>query len=213
MVKILYEDNHLLILEKPAGVATQSDLSNRYSLEEQAKEYLKITYNKPGEAFAIPIHRLDKCVSGIVIFAKTSKALSRLNEQLRARTMIKTYTALIEYDPIPSNGTLIDFIVHDSFKASIVSKDDSQAKQAILHYQLIGKQRGYSCLNIILETGRYHQIRAQLANRQWPIIGDKKYGSTLFWKENAIALQHSRCELIHPITKKNLIMTTTNQLI
>jgi 23S rRNA pseudouridine1911/1915/1917 synthase len=186
---ILYHDNHLLVVDKPADVATQPDLT------EMAKAWIKHKYHKPGAVFLHPIHRLDKPVSGLVLFARTSKALSRLQEQMREQKIEKTYLAWIEGAPPEEEGTLIHRLEHGSFKAVLSSK----GKEAKLCYKVVQKKEGLTLLEIHLVTGRYHQIRAQFAAIGCPILGDAKYGSRHSWPKG-IALIHVQMKLTHPVT-------------
>lgn len=184
---VIYCDNHLLVAVKPGGVATQPDF------HEVARAYIKERFNKPGNVFLEPIHRLDKPVSGLVIFARTSKALSRLNEAQREHKIQKFYRARVEGAP-EKQATLNHRLLHGDHRALI----DPKGKEAILHYTRIGPHE----IEIELVTGRYHQIRAQLGAVGLPIVGDRKYGSR---KESAtIALTHVRTSLPHPTTKEQM---------
>jgi 23S rRNA pseudouridine1911/1915/1917 synthase len=187
---ILYHDNHLLVVDKPSDVATQPDLT------EMAKAWIKHKYHKPGAVFLHPIHRLDKPVSGLVLFARTSKALSRLQEQMREQKIEKTYLAWIEGEAPKEEGTLIHRLEHGSFKAVLSSK----GKEAKLSYKVVQKKEGLTLLEIHLVTGRYHQIRAQFAAIGCPIVGDAKYGSRHSWPKG-IALIHVQMKLTHPVTR------------
>lgn len=187
-LKAIYCDNHLFIAEKPAGIATQPEF------HEMARAYIKERFKKPGNVFLEPVHRLDKPVSGLVLFARTSKALSRLNEAQRNRAIKKFYLARIEGEP-PAKGTLRHHLIHGDHRALL----DPNGKEAILHY----KQLENGSLEIELVTGRYHQIRAQFAAIGHPLIGDTKYGATQ--KQEHIALHHHRLELGHPTTKELLV--------
>lgn len=191
----VYDDNHLLIADKSPEVATQPDFT------EEAKSWIKQKYHKPGNVFLHPIHRLDKPVSGLVLFARTSKALSRLQVQMRERKIEKIYLAWIEGSLPQLEGRLIHHLEHGSFRAEL-SKD---GKEAILDYKVIQRKEGYSLLEIHLVTGRYHQIRAQLAASGCPILGDKKYGSRHPWPQG-IALHHAEMRLLHPVTREQLIL-------
>ncbi len=199
-MKPIFSDNHLLIVEKPPNIATQPDL------EEQAKAWVKQKYAKPGNVFLEPVHRLDKPASGLVLFARTSKALSRLHAQMRHRKIAKTYYALVSPLPSVPEGDLEHDLVHEDFRARIADRSDPRAKQALLHYRLLNAE---GLLEIALYTGRYHQIRAQLASIGAPIRGDRKYGSKAAWKEG-IALHHARMEFAHPITGLPLIFHSEN---
>ncbi len=191
---IVYCDNHLLVVDKPPGIATQPDL------EDVAKAWVKKKYHKPGKVFLEPIHRLDKSVGGLVLFARTSKALSRLQALMRERKISKTYHALVEGILPKKEATLTHFLVHGDYKAFV----DSQGKEAILHYHVLEEKNNTTRVSIDLATGRYHQIRAQFAAIQHPVLGDKKYGSKHSFHEG-IALRHVRMELEHPITHEQCV--------
>ncbi len=190
-MKPIYCDNHLLVLEKPAGIATQPDF------HEAARKWVKETFSKPGNVFLEPIHRLDKPASGIVLFARTSKALSRLNEAMRQKQLRKRYVALVE-GSVENEGTLEHFLTHEEFRAAI----DPKGKKAILHFRCIKKNGQFSLVEVELETGRYHQIRAQFSAIGHPIVGDGKYGSRK--KSSKILLHHQELTLQHPTTKEPL---------
>lgn len=190
-MKPVFCDNHVLILEKPAGVATQPDF------HEMAKAWVKEEFDKPGNVFLEPIHRLDKPVSGLVLFARTSKALSRLNEAMRKKQIKKTYIAKVEGD-LPSDRTLRHYLLHGDHCAVI----DESGKEAILHYI----KRVDGLVEIDLETGRYHQIRAQFSAIGHPVVGDEKYGSKT--KTKTMHLQHTKICFPHPITGKKLTFTS-----
>lgn len=194
-MELIYEDNHLLAVNKPAGLLTQPSGTSQASLEGLCKDWIKEKYQKPGNVFLEAAHRLDKPVSGLVLFAKTSKALARLHAILRDRKATKIYLALVEKAPEPSEGTLEHFLVHDSHRATVVQAGGQLAQ---LRYKVLGKQPLGVLLEIELETGRYHQIRAQLAAIGLPIIGDTKYGSRI--PADTIALHHLRLTLEHPVT-------------
>jgi len=197
MIEIIFEDNHLLVVNKLGGILTQPSGTDLPSLEAEAKKYIKETYKKPGNVFLEAVHRIDKPVSGIVVFAKTSKALSRLNDALRSKNMRKVYWALLDKQPKPSQSTLEHFLIHDEHRAR-VSQD---GKMARLHYKTLSN----GIVEIELETGRYHQIRVQMAEIGCPIVGDSKYGSTKTFA--GIALHHRQLELVHPTTGESLIFT------
>lgn len=203
-IEVLYEDNHLLILNKPAGLLTQPSGTDQGSLEKQAKDWIQKKYKKPGNVFLEAVHRLDKPVSGIVVFAKTSKALSRLNASIRAKQTQKIYWSLVEGDLPSQEGVLEHYLIHDDHCARVVSKQDKNAKLCRLHYRLKEKKHSFTLIEIELETGRYHQIRLQLSHIGCPIIGDKKYKSSHLFKENAIALHHRQLIIDHPVMKTEL---------
>ena len=197
---ILFEDNHLLCLNKPFGLATQPSLHNEISLEGIAKAYIKNTYNKPGNVFLHAVHRLDKVTSGIVIFAKTSKALSRLNEALRNHEIEKTYVAKVEGVCREPQGVLEHHLVHGEHKA-YVSKS-KEAKKCRLTYKVVETGASTTTLEIFLVSGRFHLIRAQLAAFGHPIVGDSLYGAKTAFQAGAIALWHTMARFTHPVTGK-----------
>lgn len=203
MIDILFEDNHILVVNKPAGIPTQDAPGQSISLESMAKSWLKEKYAKPGAVYLHAIHRLDKPVSGIVVFAKTSKALSRLNEEIRTKKTKKQYVALVAGLMAKSEGVLENYLFHGEHKAVLSNPREGQL--ARLKYFVLQKMDHQSLLSVLLDTGRYHQIRAQLSFAGHPIIGDQKYGSKLPFKDNAIALHHYAFSIAHPITKELLI--------
>lgn len=205
---ILYEDNHLLVLNKPGGLLTQPSGTQQDSLQEQAKAWIKLTHQKPGQVFLEAVHRLDKPVSGIVVFGRTSKAVSRLNESMRQKEMKKYYYALVENGPNNNEGVLEHYLIHDDYRAQVVFKDHPDSKYASLSYRVINRNLTTTLLEIELNTGRYHQIRAQLAAIGCPIVGDYKYGSAMAFSEDAIALHHFRLNILHPVTKESLQFET-----
>jgi len=192
---IVYSDNHLLVVEKPAEVATQPDLT------EMGQAWIKKKYQKPGNVFLHPIHRLDKAVSGLVLFARTSKALSRLQEMMRERKIEKIYHALVEGELPEAQGRLVHHLKHGSFRAEV----SREGKEAVLDYRVLKQERGVALLEINLVTGRYHQIRAQLSDIGCPILGDEKYGSRRSWPKG-IALHHSELRFEHPVTHESLVL-------
>lgn len=202
--EILFEDNHLLILNKPAGILTQPSGTDQENLETICKAWLKETYKKPGNVFLEAVHRLDKPVSGIVIFAKTSKALSRLNASMRSKEWKKIYFAVVEGFFKSPEGTLEHYLQQGDFQSQVVSKDTPGAKLCRLHYRMIKQSNNLSLIEIDLETGRYHQIRAQLSANGNPIVGDTKYKSTTHYSEPTIALHNYKVEFPHP-TKEEII--------
>lgn len=201
---VIYEDNHIIVVNKPAGLLTQPAEAVQDSLELRVKAMLKEKYQKPGNVFLGVVHRLDKPASGIVILAKTSKALSRLNEAIKSKLFKKTYHALVEGIPYSLEGTLEHYLFHDDYQAIICSHKRANAKKAILHYKVLTKSFEKSLVEIDLETGRYHQIRAQFSEIGHPIIGDTKYGSRHYFQGGAIALHHFRLQIQHPVTKEEM---------
>jgi 23S rRNA pseudouridine1911/1915/1917 synthase len=200
---VLYEDNHLLIVNKACGEIVQVDKTGDLSLEDSLKLWLKEKYNKPGNVFLGVTHRLDRPVTGIVVFAKTSKALPRLNEMFQKGEIHKTYWALVKNQPKQPEGVLEHYLVRNEKQnksyAYDVEKPDS--KKAILHYKVIGKSDTYYLLEIDLKTGRHHQIRCQLAKMGCPIKGDLKYGFDRSNKDGGISLHARHIEFIHPVSK------------
>lgn len=179
-LNIIYEDNHIIVVEKPAGVPTQSDYTGDTDMYTLIREYIKEKYNKPGNAFVGIVHRLDRPVGGVMVFAKTSKGASRLSEQIRDRSFKKTYLAIVHGIPKYSKSTLEDYLIKNESKnkSIIVSKNTEGAKLAILDYELIStdKEENTSLIKVVLHTGRHHQIRVQFANIGCPLVGDSKYG-------------------------------------
>jgi 23S rRNA pseudouridine1911/1915/1917 synthase len=196
---IIFEDNHLLAISKPPSLLSQKDQSGKESLEDLARAYLKEKYKKPGNVFLHPIGRLDRCASGIMLFAKTSKALMRLNEAQR-KGEIKKYYLAICHGKVTS-GHLVHYLAHSEGHASIQDTPFEGAKRAELTFSLLEEKEGLSLVKIHLLTGRYHQIRAQFSFILHPILGDTKYGSRHILKEGAIALNATLLCLVHPVTK------------
>jgi len=207
-LKVLFEDNHLLIVSKPAGLATQGSVSDPDSLELQAKAFLKEKYQKKGNVYCQPIHRLDKVTSGIVLFAKTSKASERLYEMQRARQITKKYLAIIEGKLKKQEGSLSHFLVHDHLRARIVDKSYTGAQPCELHWSTLLQEKTMTLVAITLVTGRYHQIRAQFSAIGHPIIGDSKYGSQTAFEKGSIALHAALLQFHHPVNKELLSVWT-----
>lgn len=201
-MEILLEDNHLLAANKLAGMLTQASGTTDTNLEDLAKEWVKDRYQKPGAVFLHVVHRLDKPASGIVLMARTSKALSRLNAALRAKVPQKIYYALVCGTPQHADDTLEHYLTHESHHAEVVAAGALGASIARLRYQVITSQRGLTLVRIELETGRYHQIRAQMAAIGCPILGDLKYGGNAWQWPDRIALHHETLTFPHPITKQ-----------
>lgn len=201
-MQVIFWDNHILVVSKPAGLSTQPHPGESSNLTDQAKAWIKKEYNKPGNVYLEPIHRLDKPVSGLVLFARTSKALSRLQEMMRQKGIRKTYFARVEGVLPHLEGTLEHYLFHDEHRARIVKASHPEAKLARLNYKILEKRENYSYVEIDLETGRYHQIRAQFSAIGCPIIGDGKYGSAS--TSTKIALHHGRLQFSHPVTKDPL---------
>jgi 23S rRNA pseudouridine1911/1915/1917 synthase len=205
--KPLYEDNHIIVVVKRANLLTQPDPDHLYpSLEEEIKEYLKDKYQKKGNVFLHAVHRLDKEVSGIVLFAKSSKALSRLNEEMRQKLIHRKYLALVEGKLEKKEGILKHYLVHQSHRSTQTQQEDEKAKIALLEYLVLKEihheNKTFSLVSITLDTGRYHQIRSQFSSIHHPIVGDSKYGSSVQREE--ICLHGYYLAFIHPVTKKEL---------
>ena len=207
-MEILYSDNHLVVVNKPAGIPTQAEEGD--SVERQARAWAKEHFSKAGDVFLYALHRLDKPVSGILLLAKTSKALERLHESFRQRQMKKTYIALVEGSVKEDSGSLENYLVQGEFRSLISTAQDPKAKFCRLSYKVLEKDSFYSLLEIGLETGRYHQIRSQFSLIGHPIVGDLKYGAKFIaGRPSWIALHHQRMEVPHPITKKTLFFEAT----
>lgn len=209
-LQVLHEDNHLVIVNKRAGDIVQGDKTGDKPLSDVVKEYIKDKYNKPGAVFLGTVHRLDRPTSGIVIFARTSKALERLNKMLREKTIKKTYWAVVEKFPKKEKDSLINFLKKNpkNNKSTAYSKEIDGSKKAILHYQLLKKLDNYSLLEIDLETGRHHQIRVQLSTIGSIIKGDLKYGAKRSNKDGSIHLHARKIEFIHPVSKELIKVTS-----
>ena len=200
MINIIYEDNHLLVVEKPINIPVQKDSSNDLDLLTMLKDYIKKKYNKPGNVYLGLVHRLDRPVGGIMVFAKTSKAASRLSEQIRNGTFKKGYLATI-CGKVKENGTLEDCLLKDT-KTNMV-KIDKKGKKSILNYKRLNYKEGMSLVEIELITGRSHQIRVQFSSRGYPLYGDQRYNKTAKVGEQ-IALFSNSIIFEHPISKKKI---------
>ncbi len=202
-MKIEYEDNHLLIINKASGELSQSDYTKDPSLVDKLKNYLKVKYQKSGNVYLGLVNRLDRPTTGLLIFTKTSKALSRMNKLLKERKIKKTYWAITEKNPEFDEGKLINYLIKNQSKnkSFVVSENYPKAKKAVLYYKKIKKLKNYFLLEIILETGRHHQIRCQLSNIGCYIKGDIKYGAKRPNKDKSICLHAQKIEFIHPVSK------------
>lgn len=200
MINIIYEDNHLLIVEKPVNMPVCEDSSRDMDLLTYLKGYIKNKYNKPGNVYLGLVHRLDRPVGGIIVFAKTSKCASRLSEQIRNKTFKKTYYAVIE-GKIQNEGTYKDRLLKDSRNNSV--KIDKNGKESVLNYKLIDYNKDYSLVKINLITGRSHQIRVQFSSRNHALYGDQKYNKNSKVGQQ-IALFSNKVEFVHPTTKEKL---------
>jgi len=207
--RILYEDNHLLIVNKLPSEIVQGDKTGDEPLSESLKKYLKKKYNKPGNVFLGVVHRIDRPVSGAVLFARTSKALTRLNKMVKNREIKKTYWAIVKNSPPGNEGTLKHFLVRNQKqnKSYAYNKPVENSKEAVLKYRVISKSKDYFLLEIDLLTGRHHQIRAQLAAIGCPIKGDLKYGFPRSNKDASISLHSVKLQFVHPVKKEKLTIT------
>ncbi len=205
--QVVYEDNHIIVLNKRPSQIVQGDKTGDICLVDMVKEYLKEKYNKPGQVFCGLVHRLDRPVSGLVIFAKTDKALSRLSKQIKDHEIKKIYWAITKNTPPQHEGKLVGYIKRNEKqnKSYIVPEGTANSKLAILEYKLIGQSGGgYNLIEVYLHTGRHHQIRTQLANMGCPIRGDLKYGYPRSNTDGSISLHARKLSFIHPV-KKELI--------
>ena len=204
---LIYEDNHLLVYNKQPGILVQGDKTGDISLLDILKKYLKVIKNKEGNVFLGLVHRLDRTSSGVMVFAKTSKALSRLNKQFKNREVSKTYWAIVEGKNIPKKEKLINWVKKNQKKnkSMVLKKKIEGSKRAILTYILKNNLKNYSFIEVELETGRHHQIRSQISYRGFPIKGDLKYGSKRSNKNSCIYLHSRKLTLFHPVTMKKLI--------
>ena len=201
---VIYEDNHIIIVNKTSSEIVQGDKTGDTPLSEIVKQYLKEKYNKPGNVFIGVVHRLDRPVSGIVLFAKTSKALPRLNEMFKNGEVKKTYWAIVKNCPAQPEGELVHYLVRNEKqnKSYAYDKEVKDSKKAILDYKLIGRSQNYYLLEVNLQTGRHHQIRCQLAKIGCPIKGDLKYGSPRSNPDGSICLHSRKVSFIHPVSKE-----------
>lgn len=209
IMTVVYEDNHIIIVNKTASEIVQGDKTGDVPLSETVKQYLKEKYAKPGNVFLGVTHRLDRPVSGLVVFAKTSKALSRLNDMFRNSEVKKTYWAIVKQCPPAEEGKLVHYLVRNEKqnKSYAYDKEVKNSKKAILDYKLIGHSQNYYLLEINLKTGRHHQIRCQLAKMGCPIKGDLKYGFPRSNPDGSICLHARHIRFIHPVSKELIDVT------
>ena len=205
-MEVLYEDNHIIIVYKEAGEIVQGDKTGDEPLSEIVKRWIKDKYQKPGNVFLGIVHRLDRPVSGLVVFVKTSKALTRLNNMFRNGEVHKTYWAIVTRPPFEKEATLTDWLVRNERqnKSYAYNHQVPTSKKSILHYKVINQSERYTLLEINLMTGRHHQIRCQLSNMDCPIKGDLKYGAQRSNSDGSISLLSHRIEFIHPVSKENI---------
>lgn len=204
--RILYEDNHLIIINKNPSEIVQGDKTGDVPLVEKIKDYLREKYHKPGNIFAGLVHRLDRPVSGCLIFAKTDKALSRMNQMLQKREMKKIYWAVVKNKPPQESGKLLNYLRKNEKqnKSYVVKPDTAGASKAELDYRLIASSQNYHLLEIELHSGKHHQIRVQLAHMGCPVKGDLKYGFPRSNPDGSISLHARMLEFIHPVKKEKI---------
>ncbi len=206
--KVIYEDNHLIAVNKPAGMPAQEDISGDLCVFEWVKEYIRITYEKPGKVYLALLHRLDRPTGGIMLMAKTSKAAARVSQLFQRRQIHKSYLALTERTPKPLEGKLVHYLKPIPGKNIIraYQKEVEDSKRAELNYQLICQTENGALLRVRPETGRKHQIRVQLSSIGCPIRGDKKYGATTFNPDKSICLLAHKLQFLHPTLKEEIIL-------
>tara|TARA_B110000305_G_scaffold20479_1_gene18850 strand:+ start:6277 stop:6957 length:681 start_codon:yes stop_codon:yes gene_type:complete len=209
VLKILFEDNHLIIVNKNPGDLTQGDITGDITLGDKIKSYLKKKYNKPGNVFLGITHRLDRPTSGVIIFTKTSKSLKRLNEMFKDNEIKKTYWAVVKSITKKKSDKLENYLIKNQKqnKSYVAKVSNTKSKKAILFYKVIFELQKFSLLSIKLETGRHHQIRTQLSHVGFPIKGDLKYGYPRSNNDGSIHLHSRKVSFIHPVTKKNIEIT------
>jgi 23S rRNA pseudouridine1911/1915/1917 synthase len=211
---VLYEDNHLIAVNKQAGVNIQGDITGDFPLLEAVREYIRVKYNKPGNVFCGLIHRLDRPVSGVAIFARTSKALSRMNQQFAEKHPKKIYWAIVEKAPEKKDASLVHYLVRNEKqnKSYVYAQEKPNSKLSKLSYSLLKQSDRYALLEVELETGRHHQIRAQLASIGCVIKGDLKYGAQRSNSDGSISLHARSLQFIHPISQEmlNLVAPVPN---
>lgn len=203
-MRVVYEDNHIIVVYKESGEIVQGDKTGDTPLSDIVKDYIKEKYQKPGNVFLGVVHRLDRPVSGLVVFARTSKALSRLNEMFRTGDVHKTYWAITKEQPAELEGRLEHWLVRNEKqnKSYAYTREKPGAKKAILEYKVIGRTDNYNLLEVRLLTGRHHQIRCQLAAMGCPIKGDLKYGARRSNPDGSISLLSCRVQFVHPVSKQ-----------
>jgi len=206
-LEVLYEDNHLISVNKPGGLLVQGDRSGEESLMDIVKEYIRERYQKPGNVFLGLVHRLDRPVSGVVLFARTSKAASRLTKQWRAREVRKTYWAVVEGTIKPEQGRIEGHLRKSGKRVRIAREGDPGAKGAVLEYRTLAHGKGVSLLEIALITGRKHQIRIQLSQAGCPVVGDVKYGAQEFLEDKTIRLIARSLSFRHPVAGGEMIIS------
>jgi 23S rRNA pseudouridine1911/1915/1917 synthase len=210
-MQIFYEDNHLIAINKESGTLVQIDKTTDTSLETMVKEYIKEKYQKPGEVFLGVIHRIDRPVSGLVLMARTSKSLERMNKSFKDREVHKTYLAIVRNKPENTEGVLVHWLVKDPQK-SITKAYNKEVKDSLrseLSYKVLAELNGFYLLEVKPITGRTHQIRVQLASMNCPIVGDNKYGYPRANKDRSICLHAYKLEFTHPVTKEKMTLSAS----
>ena len=210
-MQVVYEDNHIIIVNKQSGEIVQGDKTGDRPLSDIVKDYIKEKYAKPGAVFLGVVHRLDRPVSGLVVFARTSKALTRLNKMFAEGEVHKTYWAIVKNTPREPEGTLENWLVRNEKqnKSYAYDQEKPNAKKAILRYRTISHSDNYTLLEVQLLTGRHHQIRCQLAAMGCPIKGDLKYGAPRSNPDGSISLMSRKVEFVHPVSKETIIVEAT----
>lgn len=208
-IRVLYEDNHLLVAVKPPGIPVQADSSGSDDFLNMLKAYIKDKYNKPGNVYLGLVHRLDRNAGGVMVFARTSKAASRLSDQVRQRTIDKVYLAVVHGCPEKRQGRLVHYLLKDKSgnKVSVVEPGTPGAREAVLEYEVLESRQGMSLVRVALETGRPHQIRAQMATLGTPLYGDVKYRDLGERNRNDLALWSWRMEVEHPVKRERMAFT------
>jgi 23S rRNA pseudouridine1911/1915/1917 synthase len=209
MPEILYEDNHIIAVNKRSSELSQGDKTGDEPLESEIKKYIARKYNKPGDVFLGVVHRLDRPVSGVILYARTSKALARLNEMFRSTEVKKTYLAIVKDRPPEDEATIEHYLKKNEKqnKTYVYDYEVKDSKKASMSYRVAGRSDRYYLLEVDLHSGRHHQIRAQLAKIGCPIKGDLKYGFQRSNEDGSISLMARRIEFIHPVKKENIVIT------
>lgn len=204
MLNVIFEDNHIIVVEKPCNIPTQKDESNDLDMQTIIKDYIKKKYEKPGDVFLGIVHRLDRPVGGIMVFARTSKAASRLSDQIRTKKFQKTYLAVVEGNFENMNSKMVDYLYKDKnlVMSKVVNKNHKDSKEAILEYEVLNEKRNLSLVKIDLKTGRHHQIRVQFASRNHPLFADQKYSNIK--RKGQVALWANEITFEHPTKKEKL---------
>jgi 23S rRNA pseudouridine1911/1915/1917 synthase len=207
-MEVIYEDNHIIAINKSVSEIVQADKTGDKSLEDTVKEYIKAKYNKPGDVFLGVVHRIDRPVSGMVLFARTTKALTRLNAMFQEKSVEKIYWAIVKEHPPKEQDTLVHYIARNTKtnKSYCHVKEVPDSKRAVLHYRVLASSDNYHLLEINLETGRHHQIRAQLSAIGCPIKGDLKYGSPRSNPDGGISLHSRQVKFVHPVKNEEITL-------